>query len=136
MSFEFSRKAEALFETNGGFTLVNTQWQNGKFTVRFDGVNSKDGKPPWGVNYYGSEGTLRFSVMPEPEGQCFTLLRVTDETGRKIDDSGSSSTSRNWNFGLRLKDAVQTLDVTVALHRSRFVEFTAQPAKWDGKYQP
>ena len=70
--------------------------------------------------------------MPDPQGHRFDLLRVTDESGRRIQIQGSGYSNTNWGFGLNIKDGVQHLEVTVALHRSRFVEF-AQPTRWDGK---
>jgi hypothetical protein len=141
LRFEFSRKGEALFETNevwtipdvavptnGGFTLGNTQWNAGAFAVRFHGLNSKDGQPPWPRNYSG-EASLGFAVQPAPAGFRFNLISVTDQAGRKVELSGSSYSNTNYGFGLRLKDNARAINVTVALHRSRFVEFTAQPQR-------
>jgi len=143
---EFYRKDNAMFQpselweirgiavpTNGTFTLMGTQWNNGAFTVRLLGMNSRNGQPPWDRLYSG-EPTLRFSLSAELKGHRFSLIRVTDELGRKVETSGYSSSGTNFAFGLRPKDTAQTLDVTVALHRSHYLDFQAQPKEWDGRY--
>lgn len=140
LRFEFSRKAEASFTTNetwtirgvavptnGGFTLVNTQQTVGNFKVTFHGVSTKAGNPPWDPTMK-SDHSLQFSVNPSPEGHRFTLLRVTDENDGTIRASSSGYSSTDWGFGIEPKGA-RTLNITVALHRSRFVEFKARPTQ-------
>ena len=148
LRFEFSRKPEAAFETSelwsirdvavpadGEFTLVNTQRNIGNYAIRFHGLTAKDGRPPWDRMMSG-DMALGFSVTPPLDGYRFTLISVTDDRARKVELSGSGSSSSNWGFGLRVKDAIHSVNVTVALHQSRFVEFQARPVKWDGKFSP
>ena len=67
-----------------------------------------------------------FNISPPIAGHRFTLVRVTNERGLKIGSSGASYSDTDWTFGLQLKGS-RTVDLTVALHRSQFVEFTTQP---------
>jgi hypothetical protein len=68
-----------------------------------------------------------------PSGTTLTPVKVTDNQDGEIQNSGSSS-SGNGNssyFGYQLRDlgGLTNINVTVALHRDRFVEFTVKPAK-------
>jgi hypothetical protein len=145
LRFEFSRKAEASFETNElwtirgvavptnfGFTLVETQMNLSGFKVQFHGLSAPGSSAPWHGMMSGTDAAC-FNISPAPKGHRLTLLRVTNERGMKINSTGASYSDTDWGFGLQLTGS-KTIDLTVALHRSRFVEFQAQPAKWDGKF--
>lgn len=63
------------------------------------------------------------------------LIRMTDEKGRPITTSGRSSEShpgnqakRNRDYWLRARGDATQVNLTLASHRSRFVEFTIAPA--------
>ena len=69
---------------------------------------------------------------PLPEGLRMSLLPITNEKGqplRKIGWGGTSSPKgfSELSFSLDATNACQSLDFTLALHRSRFVEFVAKP---------
>ena len=144
--FELSRKPTVNFATNetwtvrgvavptnGGFTLVNTQRNLGAFSIQFHGLNSPSGQPPWD-KLYGGEASLGFTVTPPPKEHRFTLVRITDDRGRVVETSGFGSSDTKYGLGIRAKTNAQFIDFTVALHRSRFVEFNARPARWDGTF--
>jgi len=46
-------------------------------------------------------------------------------------NSGSTGNGKSTTYGYQLRDiaGVTNINVTIALHKSRFVEFTAKPAK-------
>jgi hypothetical protein len=147
LRFEFSRKADALFETNeiwtipgiavpasGEFSLVNTQKNLAGFNVLFHGVTTPGASPPWQEMMGGSQ-SIGFSISPEPKEYRFTLVRVTDDAGKAVEMTGAGYSNTNWGFGMRLKDSTKRIDVTVALHRSRFVQFEVQPSTQRGSMQ-
>ena len=68
-----------------------------------------------------------------PEGTRLTLAKLTDDQTNDIGNwnygtfgNGNSTTYR---YGLRDVGGATNLNVTIALHKSRFVEFTAKPEK-------
>ena len=137
--FELSRKAEAPFTTNelwtirgianptnGGFTLVDTQVNLGGCWLRFHGVTTQGATPPWHPMMSG-EAALSFSTTNMLKEHRLSILRITDENGRAVPSTGASWSDSEWGFGFRPVTNMQTLTVTVALHRSRYVEFFAQP---------
>lgn len=137
--FEFSRKPEAPFTTNelwtirsiaiptnGGFTLVDATNSLNGYQVRFHGITTQGAQPPWHPITSG-EQALSFSISPALKEHRFTLLRITDENVRPINTTGSSYSDTEWGYGFKPGTNTQSLNVTVALHRSRFVEFHAQP---------
>jgi hypothetical protein len=68
-----------------------------------------------------------------PSGTTLTLVKVTDNQDGEIQSNGSN-TSGNGNstfYSYQLRDlgGLTNINVTVALHRDRFVEFTVKPAK-------
>jgi hypothetical protein len=79
-------------------------------------------------------GGLTIQATPSlPDGMRMTLVKLTDGQGNDI-GNWNSGTSGNGNtttyrYGLRELDGVTNLNLTIALHKSRFVEFTAKPAK-------
>ena len=58
-----------------------------------------------------------------------TLAKVTDEQGRDLQSWGANGGGGNYVFQLQDVRDAKTLNITLALHKSRFVEFTAKPAK-------
>jgi hypothetical protein len=140
LRFEFSRKDWAPFDTNelwtirgvavptnGSFNLVNTQMNLRGFKVLFHGVTTPGASQPWN-EMMGGSSSLGFSISPEPKDHRFTLVSVMDDKG-KVDTTGSGYSNTNWGFGLKLTGESRSIDVTVALHRSRYVDFVAQPMR-------
>jgi hypothetical protein len=77
------------------------------------------------------QGGLRVQIDPEPEGMQMrmTLAKVTDEQGRDLRSWGPNGGNGNYVFQLQDIRNAQSLNITLALHKSRFVEFTAKPTK-------
>jgi len=63
------------------------------------------------------------------DGMRMTLVKATDERGHKIQPMNWGGGGTDHRFGLRELGGAKSLNLTLALHRSRFVEFTAKPAK-------
>jgi hypothetical protein len=81
-------------------------------------------------NMRGSiEGGLRVEANPMPQGMRMTLVRVTDDHGRELRPMSWSSGGNESRFGLQELGNTKTLNLTLALHRSRFVEFMVKPTK-------
>jgi hypothetical protein len=79
-------------------------------------------------------GGLRVQATPSlPAGMRLTLAKVTDNQGQEIQsyNFGTSGDGRSTTCGYQLRDIgdATNLNFTVALHKSRFVEFTAKPEK-------
>src|ERR1700722_15438729 len=80
------------------------------------------------------QGGLFIQTAPElPEGMRLTLASLTDDQTNNINhwDYGTSRNNNitTYRFGLQDISGLTNLNVTVALHKSRFVEFTAKPEK-------
>jgi hypothetical protein len=73
------------------------------------------------------EGGLEIQANPALDGMRLTLVKVTDERGREI--KPMNWVGNDFRFGLRELGNANSLNLTLALHRSRFVEFTAKPTK-------
>jgi hypothetical protein len=75
------------------------------------------------------QGAFQVQLDPAPEGMQMTLVNVTDDQGRKI-RSWRWSWGGNFSaFALRELEDVKSINITLALHKSRFVEFTVKPTK-------
>lgn len=79
-------------------------------------------------------GGLTIQTTPSlPEGMRLTLVKLTDDQGNDIGNWNSgtfgSGNTTTYRYGLRDLDGVTNLNLTIALHKSRFVELTAKPAK-------
>ena len=75
------------------------------------------------------EGGLIIQTKPAPDGMRLTLVKVTDEQGREIQPMSWGWGGTEYRFGLRELGEAKTLNLTIALHKSRFVEFTVKPGK-------
>jgi hypothetical protein len=58
-----------------------------------------------------------------------TLVNATDDQGHEIKSMNWGWSDNDYRFGLRELGSARSLNLTLALHRSRFVEFTAKPTK-------
>lgn len=72
---------------------------------------------------------LRFQMKPTPEGLRLKLLKVTDEHGGEISSFPRSWGGGGYNYGLTNPGDAKTVNVTLALHRSRYAEFIVKPEK-------
>ncbi len=75
-------------------------------------------------------GGFRVSVDPPlPDGYRMTLVEITDENGHKLPPSwGPNSNGNSTIFQLPDVRNAKSLNLTIAVHQSRFVEFTVKPA--------
>ncbi len=139
MRVEFSRRVEGPFAleetwtirdiavpTNGGFTTVGAETNLNGIKVRLEGLSSQGSRPPWTTHYSG-DPALSFLLKPAPKGFRFKVLSIIDDRGRRIPESGRGYTDTEHSIGLRLSNDVQRVNVTVAMPKSRFLEFLAQP---------
>jgi len=76
-----------------------------------------------------TSGGLRILADPDlPEG--FRLaVAATDERGHKLQSWGPNGGGGNYVIQFQDIRNAKSLNLTIALHKSRFVEFTAKPAK-------
>ena len=89
--------------------------------VQFTDANWGNGEKP---------GGFHVEVDPQPpDGYRMTLAKGTDEKGRAIETWGPSWGGGSYGFQFQNLRNAKLLNVTIALHKSRFVEFTVKPAK-------
>jgi len=84
-----------------------------------------------GQNSY-LQGGFHIQVTPTlPDGMRLTIVKLTDDQTNDVANMnqgwGGGTGGTTYNYGLRNLDGVTNLNLTVALHKSRFVEFTAKP---------
>ena len=70
-----------------------------------------------------------FEIMADrpPAGVRLTLVKVTDDQGREIPTQSWNQGGNNYRFNLNNLGDAKTLNITLAVPKSRFVTFTAQP---------
>jgi len=74
------------------------------------------------------QGGIRVTTEPDlPDGYRLSIL-AADEQGRALQSWGPNGGGRNYISQIQNLRA-KTLNVTVAVHKSRFVEFTVNPTK-------
>ena len=90
-----------------------------------------------GQNNYQQGGLMIQADPALPEGMRMTLVKLTDDQTNDVGyfDNGmmkngtGTTTVTLYRYGLRDLAGATNLNLTIALHKSRFVEFTAKPAK-------
>jgi hypothetical protein len=65
----------------------------------------------------------------ESTGMRLTPLSVTDDQGRTLNNRSSSWGGGNFQYEFPEPRTIESMSVTIALHKSRFVEFTVKPQK-------
>ncbi len=73
--------------------------------------------------------SLKADPDPEPAGLRLTVVKAADDQGRDLQNRGSSWGGGNYQYQYANARNVQTLNLILAIHKSRFVEFTVKPAK-------
>jgi hypothetical protein len=145
MRFEFTRRSLARFAPEELWTVPDLPIASGRkllpanATTTLDGVTlrlasvARTGTRP-AANGRGPEEWLELVRVEAPSlqpGQAVTL-HARDDRGREFVPThrilGSPHWSRSDRFLLRIPADARTLDLTFALHRSRFVEFVAKPS--------
>ena len=79
-------------------------------------------------------GGLHIQATPSlPAGMRMTVVKLTDDQAQDVQnyDSGASGNGTSTTYGYQMQNiaGATNLNLTIALHKSRFVEFTAKPAK-------
>jgi hypothetical protein len=90
-----------------------------------------------GQNNYMQGGLMIQADSALPDGLRMTLVSLTDGQTNDVGyfDNGTmksttgAATVTTYRYGLRDLAGTTNLNLTIALHKSRFVEFTAKPAK-------
>jgi len=77
----------------------------------------------------GIEGGLTVQTDLPLDGMRLTLIEATDEQGHEIKPMTMGWGGTFYRFSLQELGNARSLNLTLALHHSRFVEFTAQPTK-------
>jgi hypothetical protein len=75
-------------------------------------------------------GGVHVTVKPDlPEGFRMSLVDLTDENGHKLPPTWGPNGSGNGNYIFQLPDIrnAKSLNLTIVVHQSRFVEFTVKP---------
>jgi hypothetical protein len=80
------------------------------------------------------QGGMTIQVTPKlEEGMRLTLAALTDDDTNDVGNwnygTFGDAKSTTYRYGLRDLDGVTNLNLTLALHKSRFVEFTVKPQK-------
>ncbi|HEU0008331.1 MAG TPA: hypothetical protein VFT34_00790 [Verrucomicrobiae bacterium] len=70
---------------------------------------------------------VNFRVTPSRPDYRMTLVRAVDDNGREAPVGRSFESPGEWDFGLRVNTNATSLDLTLALHQTRYVEFLARP---------
>ncbi|MEI9959733.1 MAG: hypothetical protein WDM76_00995 [Limisphaerales bacterium] len=58
-----------------------------------------------------------------------TLLKATDDQGHDLQSWNWGWGGNYYGFAFRELNGTKAVNLTIALHQSRFVEFTAKPTK-------
>ena len=72
---------------------------------------------------------LKTDPDAETAGTRLTPLTVTDDQGHKLSNQGASWGGGNYQYEFPEPRNIESVNVTITLHKSRFVEFTVKPAK-------
>lgn len=70
---------------------------------------------------------FNFRITPSRPDYRLTLVNAVDDHGREATVGGSFESPGDWEFGLRVNTNATSLDLTLALHQTRYVEFLVRP---------
>jgi hypothetical protein len=141
---EFSRKPDAVFAADELWSIRGIQVPDANSYTESDlktnlhgatiflvGMAGEHAAPKGQQSFRGS-ACLEVNVWSMPDDYRLTLIRVMDESGREMPSTGSAKSVQpdlaTYGYGLRLPKDAKTLDITLALHKSRFVEYLVKPA--------
>lgn len=120
-----------------------TAWDVGKTNFPFtttpatvNGVHLQMLPPLLFVNQYSTGHPKDISVIIgagpgfNPKGMNLTVVAATDDQGRNLWSFERPAWAGHYSIEFaRVSDDVKSLNLTLALHKSRFVEFTVMPGK-------
>ena len=75
------------------------------------------------------QGAVQIQIGKPLDGMRMTLLKATDDQGHDIQNWNWSWGGNYYSFAFRELGSTKTVNLTLALHQSRFVEFMAKPTK-------
>ncbi len=143
--FEMTRNPDAGFSTNEmivlkdvpvpaktNVTLLNIVTNRLGHTVHIHallGVHAKYRPTPSQRINASSEPELYVEVKPPLLDKQLDLISVVDDEGRDGRSSGSIRSRPSGTYHLRLKyhNEAKTVDITLAVHRSHYVEYVVEP---------
>jgi hypothetical protein len=99
---------------------------NGIHLKLFPAIQSQDPNNGGGQSVSFS---LKADPDPEVQGMRLTPFKITDDQGRELQNRSSSWGSGNYQYQYSNARNVKALNLTIVIHKSRFVEFTVTPAK-------
>ena len=71
---------------------------------------------------------VNFRLTPATSDHRLTLIRALSDRGGQAGEAGSYESQREWAFALDVNtNATRLVELTVALHRTRYFEFVAHP---------
>jgi hypothetical protein len=70
---------------------------------------------------------FNFGVIPERNDYRVTLVSAVDEQGKPAKGEPSFESSREWTFARDASTNATSMDLTVALHRTRYFDFLVRP---------
>ena len=73
--------------------------------------------------------SLKADPDPEAQGMRLTPLKISDDQGRELQNRGSSWGGGNYQYQYSNARNVKALNLTIVIHKSRYVEFTVKPSK-------
>ena len=117
-------------------------WDIGKTNFPFtitpataDGVHLKLLPPLLVANRWnGSQKDITVIIGADPgfkpKGMNLTVVSATDDQGRDVSTLGSPAWAGHYSIDfVNVRDDIKSLNLKLALHKSRFVEFTVMPTK-------
>ena len=79
------------------------------------------------------QGAVQIQADSVPEGMRMTLVKATDDQGNDLGSWtwgwNSNNRSYTYSFAFPQLGNSKTIDFTIALHKSRFVDYTVKPTK-------
>lgn len=96
---------------------VSTNWQDVPLTITaFHGLTRTFSEP-----------ALRVRCGALPADHRLTLVKIEDDKARNVSAGGAGSDNSEYGYSLRLASNSTTLHLSLAIHKSLFAEFVAQP---------
>ena len=155
LKFEFSQQSG--FADNELWTVKNIPLQPGRvqdfFNYNYNTLNTGDNAPVAETDINGvhlkilpakqftdvppnsqPQGGLTIQITPPlPNGMRITLISLTDDQTNNVGYWNTGTIQNNdltsYRYGLRDITGVTNLNLSIALHKSRFFEFTVKPEK-------
>lgn len=78
----------------------------------------------------GKSLEVEVRVVPPLDGDRLRLIRAVDSKGHSLKSRGWSGSADRLTFRFEGDEGIETIDLEMAIHPSRFVEFMAEPAFW------